>query len=37
MGVTYTGEFVHVLMHGNHSDVQDCNFYVEVAAMYCKY
>jgi hypothetical protein len=30
MGITWIGEGIHVLLHGDHSDVEDCSFYSEV-------
>jgi hypothetical protein len=33
MGVTYMSEFVHVLLHGDHDNIDYCNFYVEVGGL----
>lgn len=30
MGITYIGESIHILLHGDHSNIDDCNFYSEV-------
>ncbi len=30
MGITWIGECIHVLLHGDHSDLEDCSFYSEV-------
>lgn len=30
MGITWISEFVHVLIHGDHRDITDCNYYFEV-------
>ncbi len=33
MGITWIGECIHVLLHGDHSDVKECNFYAEVCVV----
>ena len=30
MGITWLGEAIHVLVHGDHSQMNDCSFYSEV-------
>ena len=32
MGITWLGEAIHVLVHGDHSQMNDCSFYYEVCA-----
>jgi len=30
MGITWIGECIHVELHGDHSEIEECNFYSEV-------
>ena len=30
MGITWIGECIHVQLHGDHSELEDCSFYSEV-------
>jgi hypothetical protein len=32
MGITWIGEGIHVLLHGDHSELDECSFYSEVTS-----